>query len=268
MVMIAQSEFVCKPQSFVHSNIAEHIERFGVPAATATVKVTASLKAWESIRALKPDGTVTFTEQPSYTNSAINGVRNILQESLIETFREMGRTPELIDITDLITGYHEEEERKKAERAEADRIRNEDRLQNEARVKNEKEAFKKEMAEWITAHGSDRLKFCLGENIDCESAYRDERILKERSGWWWDVGLRGSSKEPRNPSIEAFDVLKEARKVQPDAKLYFHTEDGFYVEDEDGERTGEEVENWRGYVAKATFLGKTIVFGVPDDYWC
>lgn len=267
MVMVAQSEFTCKPQSFVNSNIAEHIERFGVPAATATVKVTASLKAWESIRALKPDGTVTFTEQPSYTKSAINSVRHILQESLIDTFRQTGKTPESIDITDLITEYHEQEEREKAERVEADRIRNEERLQKEARVKNENEAFKNEMAEWITAHGSDRLKFCFAENIDCETAYRDERIISDRPGWWWDSGLRGSSKAPRNPPIDAFDVLKEARKVQPDATLYYHTEDGFYVEDEDGERTGEEVEKWRGYVAEATFLGKTIVFGIPEDYW-
>jgi hypothetical protein len=191
----------------------------------------------------------------------------LLEQKMKSMLLETGVLPESIDITDLITEASAEEDRKKAERAEADRIRNEERLQKEARVKNEKEVFKKQMAEWITAHGSDRLKFCLAENIDCETAYRDERIIADRPGWWWDSGLRGSSKEPRNPPIEAFDVLMKARKVEPEAALYYHEEDGFYVEDEDGERTGEEVENWRGYVAEVMFLGKTIVFGVPEEYW-
>ncbi len=263
----ASTSYCCEPQKWVTSNIAEHIEKFGVPAVKASVTVTATLKAWESIRSLRSDGNVDFNYETGVNISLRNSVRHVLEHKLKVMFLDRGVVPESIDITDLISEVFAEEEQKKAARAEADRIRDEERLQNEARVKNEKAMLKKEMGEWILTHGSERLRLCFEEDIDCEAAYRDERIEAERPGWWWDSGLSGSSKDPRNPPIEAFDVLREARKLEPEAVLYFHTENGFYVEDEDGERTGEEVDNWHGYVAHAKFLGKEIVFGVPEEYW-
>lgn len=135
------------------------------------------------------------------------------------------------------------------------------------RLKAEQLERNREMREWIQQHGSDRLKKCVAEEIECTAAYRDERLSMERPGWTWYNEAKGASESPRNPPVEAFDVLAEARKLEPSAEMFFHTvegEPGGY--DDDGDYC-EETEGWRGYTAEAEFLGKVITFGLPAEYW-
>jgi len=119
-------------------------------------------------------------------------------------------------------------------------------------------AARADMEVWITAHGSARLRRCLAEGIECAAAYRDERLAIERPGWVLDTD--GTDSEPRNPPAEAFALLDEARKTAPDAKLNYLT-----YEDQTDEETGDVTAGWRGYVAQAEFLGRTIRYGGPTE---
>ena len=119
-------------------------------------------------------------------------------------------------------------------------------------------AVKADMAAWITANGSARLRRCLAEGVECAAAYRDERLVMERPGWVLDTD--GTDSEPRNPPDEAFALLDEARKTAPDAKLNYLT-----YEDQTDEETGDVTAGWRGYVAVAEFLGRTIRYGGPTE---
>lgn len=118
------------------------------------------------------------------------------------------------------------------------------------------------MREWIAAHGSERLKRCLAEGIECRAAYRDERLAAERPGWVWADGSGGEVDAPRNPPAESFTVLDEARKTDPSAKLMRWTEnrdedDENEDDDDDGEETAPPA---RHYIAVAEFLGRGIEF--------
>lgn len=108
----------------------------------------------------------------------------------------------------------------------------------------EKAAVVAERENWIRANGSDRLRRCLAEGIEHAAAYRDERLNAERPGWQWYKAVEGEYDEPRNPPLEAFATLDEARKVDPEAKLV-------HVEGD-------------GYAAAAEFLGVGIVYGWPE----
>lgn len=117
---------------------------------------------------------------------------------------------------------------------------------------------------WINQHGSERLKRMLQEGIECDATYRDERLSLERPGWAWTKPARGEYDDPRNPPLEAFKLLDEARKLAPDAKLvYWQVEndpEDYYDDDRDKYA-------WTGYVAVAEYLdGREIVFGLPQEY--
>lgn len=116
---------------------------------------------------------------------------------------------------------------------------------------------------WISEHGSERLQRCVAENIEVMAAYRGERLALDRPGWGWDADFSGVSKPPRNPPAEAFDLLDAARKSAPGAELVrWEVERSDEDDDPDGE---EERLAWAGYAAEAEFLGRTIVFGLPED---
>lgn len=92
----------------------------------------------------------------------------------------------------------------------------------------EKERHDAQVAEavaWIDAHGSSRLKRIVAAGLLEESGgvYRDELLAFERPGGWAYDTADGRHKdaEIRNPSEEALDLLEEARRTVPEAKLVF-----------------------------------------------
>ena len=119
-------------------------------------------------------------------------------------------------------------------------------------------AAKADIAAWIGAHGSERLRRCVAEGIECATAYCDERLAAERPGWQWDRD--GEDGAPRNPPAEAFDLLDEARATAPNAKLGYLS----IVEQIDPDSGDVMKAEWRGYVAQAEFLGRPIRFGCPQ----
>lgn len=125
--------------------------------------------------------------------------------------------------------------------------------------------YEADRAAWIAAHGSRRLQRMAAEGIECDRVYRDERLAAERPGWVYYQQADGETKEPRNPTEAAFDLLDEARKVQPGAALAYYV---IEWEDEDDDNDDDDDEEskyrWTGYVAVAKFLGVTIVYGHPD----
>lgn len=120
-----------------------------------------------------------------------------------------------------------------------------------------------EVKAWGMEHGSPRLQACIQEGIECRAIYRDERLALERPGWAWADEMRGEGDEPRNPPAEAFDTLREARKLDPEASMSWWVVS--WDEDLDGEEDEDRDCRWVGYVAEAFFLGREIVFGLPDD---
>ena len=123
-----------------------------------------------------------------------------------------------------------------------------------------------EKADWITEHGSDRLKRLLSEGIECESVYLDERIAAERPGWSYQCDRRGEAEEVRNARQEGLDLLDEARKTDPQAKLAWWTIDHEHDGCEDAEDCPRY--DWKGYACTSIFLGSDIVYGVPEEYAC
>ena len=73
--------------------------------------------------------------------------------------------------------------------------------------------------EWIAAHGSERLRRCIAEGLECEAVYRDERLAAERPGWRFLDGTK--LEDARNPPMAAFAMLDEAREIEPTASLRF-----------------------------------------------
>lgn len=116
-----------------------------------------------------------------------------------------------------------------------------------------RERERHEYREWIEHHGSDRLKRCVAEGIDCAACYRDERLAKERPGWRWTAKIDGEYNDPRNPSEEAFALLDQARATLPEdaeSQLVYWT----------GEKT-----DYRGYAVISEYLDREIVFGGPEE---
>lgn len=150
--------------------------------------------------------------------------------------------------------------------AEADRI---NALRAERMATAEREAAEREAeaardrAEWIEAHGSERLRRCTAEGIECEAAYRDERIAAERPGWRWERKVAGQDRDPRNPPVEAFMLLDEARKVDPQCTLRRWVVDHECNEDCVGGDCPKY--DFAGYVAMGKLLGQDIIFGGPDE---
>ena len=144
-------------------------------------------------------------------------------------------------------------------RADAE-ARKERRLAEIETAKAQKEI---ERLTWIAAHGSERLKRCMEEEIEYEAIYKDERLAVERPGWIWTSNAVGEINDPRNPPVEAFAVLDEARKTVSDATLSYWT-----VERDEDDYVGEDDDKyaWTGYVALSEFLGRMIVYGLPAEY--
>lgn len=72
-----------------------------------------------------------------------------------------------------------------------------------------------EVAAWAAANGSDRLRRCVAEGIECRGVYRDERLAKEYPGWRFDGSSLPNWNEPRNPPAEALELLDKARASLP-----------------------------------------------------
>jgi len=109
---------------------------------------------------------------------------------------------------------------------------------------------------WIAEHGSERLQACHAEGFECEALYRDERLAHDHPDWVWLAQCSGADKDPRNPSSEAFGVLYAARDHKSDAKLRYW---------EVWRRATGDLK-WAGYVAEARFLGRLVIFGLPEEY--
>lgn len=110
-----------------------------------------------------------------------------------------------------------------------------------------------ERGAWIEAHGSARLRRCVAERIECDGIYRDERLALEREGWSYGVP-GGRVAEPRNPPVEALDLLDRARLADPRATLVYAS------------GTSRDGGRWSGYYASAEFLGRPIMLTDPVCY--
>lgn len=153
--------------------------------------------------------------------------------------------------------------------SEISRLETEYKQKIKARQKAYDEACAKaerEKAEWIESHGSNRLKRMIKEDIECEAVYRDERLEADRPGWEYSDNCRGEYDDPRNVPEDAFNLLDEARKTEPDAKLVYWTVEHI-CDPEDFDPYYESPKyDWTGYVAVSEFLDKEIVFGLPTEY--
>jgi len=128
----------------------------------------------------------------------------------------------------------------------------------EAAAQREAEELAKRAA-WIDEHGSNRLKLCLAEGIECDAIYYDERLALERAGWRWADDVPGEDDEPRNPPDAALEMLIIGRATLPQT-----------------ERAGAVLRYWvdnseygnsrRGYVVMAEFLGSSIVYGAGEIF--
>lgn len=121
-------------------------------------------------------------------------------------------------------------------------------------AKKEAEAKAKvECEAWIAEHGSDHLKRLVAEGIECNRLYYTERLLHDYPGWRYYKYVPGDYSDPENPPLEAINLLNDARKVCPKAKLVF-----WEANEEDCE--------WSGYAAVAKYIDDTeIVFGGPEE---
>jgi hypothetical protein len=111
--------------------------------------------------------------------------------------------------------------------------------------------------DWIKAYGSDRLMRLVKEGFEFGAVCRDERMAVDRPGWRLEPDNM-KLEEPRNPPDWALEMLDEARKTVPGAKLkYFELT---------GDESGEEYVT-HGYVVSDRFLGRSIIFAFayPDD---
>lgn len=133
---------------------------------------------------------------------------------------------------------------------EAKRAREEREARRE-RDKQEREAQELEAQKaWIQAHGSERLRMCMEEGIEYAAIYRDERLRHEAPDWVWDRwdSDQLAYSEPRNPSLAALQMLREARGTFEDAELQYAT---VSVDTEDDDYCDTEDETWRGFVCTA-----------------
>jgi multidrug efflux pump subunit AcrA (membrane-fusion protein) len=132
----------------------------------------------------------------------------------------------------------------------------------EKRLAEEKAKTAAEIAErdsWAERHGSDRLKRCIAEDIECGRLYRAERLAKELPGWRFYDDVPWQTHDPRNPTEDAFALLDEARAMLPEAYLQWVKRE-VVIDPEDYDS---EVEVRKGYVAEGFFMGQRVVFGEP-----
>lgn len=121
--------------------------------------------------------------------------------------------------TERLRQAREEADRRNAEdKANAERAKAEQEAEK-ARKEREKEAAKArkeaEIEAWANQYGSDRLRRCVAEGIECGAIYRSERLNLEYPGWEIDDSSLPSWDEPRNPPTEALELLDKARASLP-----------------------------------------------------
>jgi hypothetical protein len=89
-----------------------------------------------------------------------------------------------------------------------------------ARKRVEAQAYVASRATWVAEHGSDHLAEALELDLECDGLYREERLALERPGWVWeDRVMDFPEKDPRNPTPGAVTLLRQAREVEPAARL-------------------------------------------------
>ena len=144
-----------------------------------------------------------------------------------------------------------EEHNKRQYEDACEKLRKSVRVEVEIRRKAIQEQF-----DWIELYGSEHLKDCVREELECTKLYREERLAKERPNWKFiTLDEFETVKYPRNPSVEAMDLLKEARSKDKEAALWTVS-----VVTED-EYTG--ASDMRYYFAVLSeFLGQDVQFGV------
>jgi hypothetical protein len=129
--------------------------------------------------------------------------------------------------------------------------------------------FLLEAEAWASKHGSERLRRIVQEGFlaDSLAVYRDERLAKERPGWRWASEAPGKDRgDPRNPPLEALQLLEQARAAQPDAKLrYWMVTKGDLVDETVALELDADGVRWTGYAVVAEFLGRDVVCGVPSE---
>lgn len=124
----------------------------------------------------------------------------------------------------------------------------------------QKDAAEADKLTWIATHGSERLRRLVKENIEYGGVYFAERLVHDRPNWRvWD-NIPGDEHDPRNATDNALDLLDEARKIEPKARLIYVTVDRNDAAPDD---ENESKYAWTGYAALAEFLGRVIVFGGP-----
>ncbi|MBU1483203.1 MAG: hypothetical protein KKH12_16185 [Gammaproteobacteria bacterium] len=130
-----------------------------------------------------------------------------------------------------------------------------------------KERERLEMLAWVERFGSARLKRCVEEGISCAVIYADELLARDRPGWVWASDLPGKSMEPRNPSASAFELLDEARRVDPGAALVYHEVPANVCGVREGRRGRGEPKRklWSGVLCVSQLLGREIVYGHRKD---
>ena len=165
----------------------------------------------------------------------------------------------------LSARWREKEAARQAEEVRQREAANARIAEQQAADERKKAAIVADRNKWIEAHGSDRLKNCVKEGIECEGIYRSERLAAERPGWNWSSWVAGEWDDPRNPPIRAFSLLAEAREFDPSAKLVWWEvlKDADEIDPDD---EGNSNYRWKGYAAVAEFLGREIVYGVPAEY--
>lgn len=118
-----------------------------------------------------------------------------------------------------------------------------------------------EIAAWAGQHGSERLRRCVREGIECGAVYRDERLASEYPDWEVDGSHMPNWVEPRNPPAEALELLDKARASLPadwteeeraGAELRYWTGTDEY---------GEKVSGYVVTVDPGTWTADTLVYG-------
>ena len=212
------------------------------------VTVSASAAEWAAAGwDVGVSGHVQTAAVPRSTDLEIALARRVAMSGVADTYG-----PDLLADAMILTAAREEKDRQRQVKIDEDNRKRAAQQAEWAKEREEKEAAEiaaddlmtAERDAWISAHGSDRLKRCVAEGIECAAAYRDERMAAERHGWQWYAAVDGRYDDPRNPPMAAFSLLDEARTFDPAAKLVFA-----------GENSA------TGYAALAEFLGDEIVFG-------
>lgn len=144
------------------------------------------------------------------------------------------------------------EEREDRERAAQAAQREQERVQRE-------KAEAEERAQWISEHGSARLQRLVAEDIEHDNLYYAERLAHDRPGWRYESDVPGDARETRNTRQSGLDLLDEARKTDEHATL------AWWVITADCDYGDREVV-WKGYACQSAYLGRDIIYGVPDKF--